>query len=244
MLTPFLTALRFLTRLPVPNTHKISDQQVGHSLLYYPLVGLIIGILLVTLHELLADASTTLSAALVLMVWVLVTGGLHLDGLSDSADAWVGGLGDRERTLTIMKDPRCGSMGVAALVVVLIVKFAALETLTGANDLIAFVLAPVIARTAMPALFLVTPYVRSQGLGTPIVNHMPRFKAIAVVCGVLMAITLVAGLLGFWIVVCCTIVFVLMRAMMMSRIGGTTGDTAGAMVELLETSTLVVAALI
>jgi adenosylcobinamide-GDP ribazoletransferase len=67
-----------------------------------------------------------LHAALLLTVWVLLSGGLHLDGLADSADAWLGGFGDRERTLTIMKDPRSGPIAVVVLVLVLLLKFCAL----------------------------------------------------------------------------------------------------------------------
>jgi adenosylcobinamide-GDP ribazoletransferase len=243
MLHPLFVALRFLTRLPFPLTHEISDQHIGRSLLYYPVVGLIIGILLATLHWLLIDSPATLAAALLLMAWVFITGGLHLDGLSDSADAWVGGLGDRERTLAIMKDPCCGSMGVVALVVILIVKFAALQTLINTGDVYALVLAPVIARSAIPALFLLTPYVRIQGLGTPIVEHLPRRDAMIVTGLVVIAIPLFAGQSGFWMLLYCITVFAILRTIMIKRIGGTTGDTAGALVELLEATALVVACL-
>lgn len=243
MLHPLFVALRFLTRLPVPLTGEISELHIGRSLLYYPVVGLIIGILLAMLHGLLIDTPSMLAAALLLLAWVFITGGLHLDGLSDSADAWVGGLGDRERTLAIMKDPCCGSMGVVALVIVLMVKFAALETLINTGDVYALVLAPVIARSAMPVLFLLTPYVRIQGLGTPIVEYLPRRGAIIVTGSVLILIPLFAGLSGFWMLLYCTGVFVTLRAIMIKRIGGTTGDTAGALVELLEATALVVACL-
>jgi len=243
MLRPLFVAVQFLTRLPVPTLRAIDARAIGYSLLYYPLVGLIIGALLASLQWLLSGTSATLAAALLLVAWIAITGGLHLDGLADSADAWVGGLGNRERTLAIMKDPCCGPMGVVALVAVLIVKFAALATLLAAGDWIALLIIPMLARTALPALFVTTPYVRPNGLGTPIVAHLPRRSAITVVCVVVPAIPLLAGLHGLWMLVFGLIVFLALRAMMIARISGTTGDTAGALVELLEASALVVASL-
>lgn len=108
MINPFLIALQFLTRLPVRIASEPDEKSIAQSLSYYPLVGLIIGALLAGIAWGLSGAPVLLSAALLLVTWVLVTGGLHLDGLADSMDAWVGGLGDRERTLAIMKDPYCG----------------------------------------------------------------------------------------------------------------------------------------
>jgi adenosylcobinamide-GDP ribazoletransferase len=104
-LRPFLVALQFLTRLPVHMPEPPDEREIGQSLLYYPLVGLLLGLMLAALAWAMRDGSSMLHAALLLAMWVLMTGGLHLDGLADSADAWVGGQGSRERTLAIMKDP-------------------------------------------------------------------------------------------------------------------------------------------
>ena len=243
MIRPFFIAVQFLTRIPVPSTHDVNNRHVGYSVLFYPLVGLIIGAILAALHALLSNAPGMLTATLLLVTWIFITGGLHLDGLADSADACIGGLGDRERTLAIMKDPCCGPMGVVALVAVLLMKFAALTTLVTTGAWVALLIAPVLARTALPALFVTTPYVRVNGLGTPIAAHLPRGAAIAVVGMVLIATLLLTGLHNVWLLIGATFVFFSLRAMMIKRIGGTTGDTAGALVEMLETSTLVIAAL-
>ncbi len=116
-----LAAIGFLTRLPVPAGTFDDERAKSASLAWYPLVGLLLGSLLSVLAWLLRDTSSFLSAGLVTAAWVALTGALHLDGLADSADAWIGGLGDREKTLTIMKDPRCGPAGVVALVLMLCV---------------------------------------------------------------------------------------------------------------------------
>ena len=242
-LRPFFIAVQFLTRFPVPAARNVNGRHVGYSLLFYPLVGLIIGAVLTTLQWLLIGTPVMLTAALLFVTWILITGGLHLDGLADSADAWIGGLGNSERTLAIMKDPCCGPMGVVALVAVLIVKFAALETLVSTGNWIPLLIAPVLARAALPALFVTTPYVRAKGLGSPLAAYLPRPGAISVVGMVLLAIPLLAGLHGLWMLLSALIVFIMLRAMMIKRIGGTTGDTAGALVELLEATLLVAAAL-
>lgn len=242
-LRPFLIALQFLTRLPVRfrATPTPTPEEVGRSLLYYPLVGMVIGLLLAATAWALVDAPALLRAALVLTVWVAITGALHLDGLADSTDAWVGGHGDRAKTLRIMKDPACGPMGVVVLVLVLLIKFAALHALTAAGDWTTLVLAPLFARTALPLLFLTTPYVRPGGLGAALAAHLPRRAAMIVVVLIAVAVPLTTGSRGFWLLAATAAVFLLLRALMRRRIQGTTGDTAGALVELVETAALVTA---
>src|ERR1700712_1541475 len=171
---PFWIALQFLSSLPVRLPGMPTPQQLGRSLLFYPWVGVLFGSLLMALNLLLEGAPQLLHAALLLAAWVLLSGGLHLDGLADSADAWLGGFGDRERTLTIMKDPRSGPIAVITLVVVLLLKFSAVLALIETHHSLGLLLAPVIGRTAMLGLFLNTPYVRAGGLGQALADHLPR----------------------------------------------------------------------
>ncbi|MGR9115798.1 MAG: adenosylcobinamide-GDP ribazoletransferase, partial [Gammaproteobacteria bacterium] len=122
----FALALQFLTRIPVPLHFTATDRQLGLSVLFYPLVGLMIGSVLWLLNLGFGEMSVELKAALILTCWVWLSGGLHLDGLADCADAWVGGLGSRERSLEIMKDPAAGPSAVVVLVLVLLLKWTAL----------------------------------------------------------------------------------------------------------------------
>ena len=121
-------AMQFLTRIPLATQTLFDNKDYANSLAWYPVIGLILGGLVwlsgVALTEL---SSASLAAALLLAVWVLLTGALHLDGVADVADAWVGGFGDREKTFQILKDPRSGPIAVVVLVLVLLVKWAALE---------------------------------------------------------------------------------------------------------------------
>ena len=165
---------------------------------------------------------------------MLLTGGLHLDGLADSADAWAGGLGERERSLEIMKDPRSGALAIVILILVMLVKFAALHALLTKNSLL-IVIVPVMARAAIPLLFITTDYVRENGLGSDMVNHLPR-KGVYV--SVVLSLCLVFVLADFsvvlWLIAVAVLVFYFLRQLMIDRIGGTTGDTAGALIEILE----------
>ncbi|RBD43005.1 adenosylcobinamide-GDP ribazoletransferase, partial [Xanthomonas oryzae] len=120
MIEGLLAAVGFLTRMPVPGWVFARPGAQARSLLWYPLVGVLIGAVLSALAWCLRDVAPLLGAALLLSSWVWLTGALHIDGLADTADAWVGGMGDRMRTLAIMKDPTSGPMALAAVVLALL----------------------------------------------------------------------------------------------------------------------------
>lgn len=243
MFRPLLIALQFLTVFPIRIEGVPDSEATGRSLLFYPLVGLLIGALLYATAWMLGDAPPLLGAAVLLAVWVAITGALHLDGLADTADAWVGGHGDRDKMLVIMKDPRSGPMAVVALVLVLMIKFAALVQLLSNGAWEPIVLAPVLGRTALVLLFLTTPYVRPQGLGGVLARHLPRRACAGAVIFTLLAMLALLQLEACWLLTVITGTFFTLRHLMLVRIEGTTGDTAGALVELTETIGLVAAAL-
>ena len=235
-MTPLMIALQFLTSIPVRLSRPPRAEESGASLLWYPVVGFLVGLLLLLCQWLVAGLPVMLQAALVLAFWVALTGGLHLDGLADTVDAWVGGHGDREKTLAIMKDPASGPMAVLALVLVLLIKFAAMVTAIEMNLWWALLIAPWIGRWLLPALLLTTRYVRPGGLGETLSEHIPRvwLPAVLFVHGFAM---MVIG--GFGWLLAVLLLGVVWRAMIKRRLGGTTGDTAGALVELGEALALV-----
>lgn len=245
MIRSALIAVQFLTCVPLGRQTRDrapTPQEVGASLLFYPLVGLLLGALLVGLHGLLLKLSVPapLCAALLLVVWVSVTGALHLDGLADSADAWIGGGGNRERTLAIMKDPCCGPMGVTAVVLVLLIKFAALHVVCAGAQPWPLVLAPLLGRMALPLLFLTTPYIRPGGLGSALAAHLPRRATTALLAACTVAL-LAVGTAAIVALVAALGIFLVVRAALLRRLGGSTGDTAGALVEVTEAFVLVCA---
>ena len=171
---PFWIALQFLTTLPVQLKSMPTPQQNAQSLLFYPLIGLFIGLVLFGVANLLVPVPLILSTVIIGTVWIWLTGGLHLDGLADTADAWVGGFGDKERTLAIMKDPSCGPIGVLSLIILCMLKLAAIYVILEQQQYIALILFPIFGRLSPLFLFLTTAYVRQKGLGSSIDENMPK----------------------------------------------------------------------
>ena len=242
---PFLIALQFLTRLPIRTQGEWDEKKIAKSVLYYPLVGGMIGALLWFSGNILSDFSPMLVAAVLLLLWVLISGGLHLDGLADSADAWAGGYGDKQRSLDIMKDPAAGPFAVVVLVLLLLLKFSALSVLVENKQFYLLMMAPVFGRLSVVVLFLTTTYVRENGLGDAMAKYLNRRHSYVV-----MALTTVCCL---WLFSITTTMLVIasafislyaLRYLMMQRLGGMTGDTIGASLEITETISIFVLALV
>lgn len=244
---PLWIALQFLTRLPSPTVKHIDDKLVGRSALFYPIVGAIIGLLLfaaswlLTLspsHDILSTAPN-LAAALVLIIWVSLTGALHLDGLGDSADAWLGGGRDKQRSLEIMQDPRAGTAAVVTIALLLLVKFTALAHLFSHHELWSLLLAPVLGRSAALALLLTTPSARPEGFAAQVTKHLPRNTTGSIIISISLLMVFVSPINGSLLLLSTVVMTWLMRRVMLKRLGGTTGDTCGALVEITEASFLV-----
>ncbi|MCB2426828.1 adenosylcobinamide-GDP ribazoletransferase [Methylophaga pinxianii] len=232
----FLIALQFLTILPVQLKGTLTDKEIGHSLLFYPVVGLLIGLVLGLLAWSLNAQLPMVSAILVLTVWVTLSGALHLDGLADSADAWLGGIGDKAKTLLIMKDPAAGPIAVVTIVLVLLIKFVMLTVLLSQQNCWELIWSVILARTALPLLFLTTDYVRPRGLGSILKQQQSAIhtRRLMLIVGVLALFSI-----GLFPLLFGLLVFLLLRYLMERRLNGFTGDTAGAMVELLEAALLI-----
>ena len=239
------TAFIFLTRLPMPHFERIEPEDEGRSLLCFPIVGLVIGLLmLVVAKALLPLTSPLVIAALLIAFWAAVTGGLHLDGLADSADGWLGGINDVDRTLEIMHDSRCGSGALVAVVCVLLVKFAALTVIVQNQLWIVLIVAPVLGRCVAPLLFipgpfLYAPYVQPSGIAKHFIDHCPAVArqttlAVIILCGLLLG-DISTGLI---VIGSCALIVFLLRRLMLQRLGGATGDTAGAATEIIEATVL------
>lgn len=239
-LFPLLIALQFLTKLPVNLPRIPTPQENAVSALYYPLVGFIIGVILWTVAVYL-PIGIVAKSVLLTVFWLWLTGGLHLDGLADTVDGFVGGYGDKERTLDIMKDPHIGAMGVMAIVGAILLKFAFIIEILAIKNLEIFdilILSPILGRVMILWLLLSTPYIRKNGLGSTLSAYLPKKLAITmlilslfmvVVLPMKMAIIVLIGffVLGFYL----TLWF-------KKRIGGITGDTIGASVEITEIAIL------
>jgi len=238
-LVAFFIALQFLTRIPLPPIPGSSESRnFARATLAFPLIGLVIGLILVLSQWVFNGFSEMLQAALVVTVWVWITGNLHLDGLADSADAWIGGQGSKERTLEIMKDPTSGPTAISAVVLTILLKFTAVYAVLEINPWL-LILPPIIARTLLLPWFMTAPYVRHDGLASVFVRDLNSSHAwLAASLTALVLMLLFGGDLIYVIAVAAG-VMALWRYLGMRRIGGFTGDTSGAMVEMVEVAVLI-----
>ena len=242
-MTPFWIALQFLSTFPVSLKQMPTAVQNAQSLLFYPLIGILIGAVLWGMAHLLQFLPLVLSSSSILVLWIWLTGGLHLDGLADTADAWVGGFGDPERSLDIMKDPSSGPIGVLSLLICCLLKWSTLYVLLEQQYLAFLLFVPVLGRLSALILFLSTPYLRASGLGTSIQAHLPKTGAKIVI-----ALTLFGMVLWGWMGLLAVLTFILsilyLRHKFMQRLGGITGDTIGASIEITESMMLLAIAIL
>ena len=241
MIRAFLATIQFMTILPVlvKWTGQLTEKQQGQMVLFYPVAGFIIGAMLFATSYWLPPQGL-LSAAIITVLWIALTGALHLDGLADSADAWLGGLGSKQRTLEIMKDPRAGSMAIVAVCCVILLKFTAIHELLVSHQSVYLILIPVLARMNVMLLFITTAYARADGIGAVAASNTSKIG----VAVMLMLITLFSyyylQVAALYAIAASVLVLLLVRHLMLRRLQGTTGDTAGALIEISEVVTVVI----
>lgn len=233
ILMPFFIALQFLTKIPVNLPYLPTAQQNAYSVLYYPLIGLLIGAILWGLSISLF-LPIMLKSALILAVWVWLTGGLHLDGLADTVDGFVGGYGDVERTLIIMKDPNTGAMGVMAIVILCLLKFSLIYSILELNQALMLLFVPVLGRVSILMLLSSTSYVRENGLGKHLSQFLPKIWTWVVIILSLAILLILPLAIAMSTIFISSLAVLGLRYWFKKHIGGITGDTLGASVEIIE----------
>lgn len=174
-MTPFFIALQFLTRLKIVNQTEWSVEDFGKSVVAFPYVGLIIGLILALLYGILSPFIPLVLLMLILVIAeFLITGGLHADGLMDTSDGLFSGR-ERDRKLEIMKDSRIGSFGVVAFVFVTLLKWQLLTAIPTAEFIpMALIMMPLMSRWSLVLSIRSYPYAREQGMGAAFANLAPK----------------------------------------------------------------------
>ncbi len=240
MINSFRHALAFLTRLP-GGAHPSGNEAIARSVPYFPAVGLLVGGLGAGTFWMGTEVFTpAIGAVLSLMVTALVTGGLHEDGLADSMDALAGGW-DREGRMEIFKDSRHGTFGVLSLVLISLLKFSALTTLTGKTAFLVIVAAHVVARSAAVVVMAILPSARAQGLGAEYGKTLPLVPTMVAAAWGLMATVGAFGVSAPVVVAAVTVSSLVVSAWAMRKIGGATGDILGAVEQVAECAVLLTA---
>lgn len=217
-------AILFLTRLPVGRLD--TPPELKDAAWAFPIAGLVPALVGWAVFYLAGGA--LLGAALAVAAMMLVTGGLHFDGLADFADG-IGGGRDREHVLTIMEDSRIGSYGVLALIAVALVQVAAIAEVGFAA---AFLFLGVLSRIAMLRLLTALPPAREKGLSA-IAMGVPHFWRSGLLALVL---ALWVGWPALWAALAVACTYAVVRRLCRKRMGGQTGDACGATQLLAETA--------
>lgn len=226
-----LAAVAFLTRVPIRTAFTARD--VGRAAVFFPLVGVGIGLVQLGVWKLSSSYLTSLlSAILVVAASAWLTRALHLDGLADFFDGFGGGR-TKDDVLRIMKDSRVGSFGAIALVLVLSAKVAAVDALVSTD---ALVLAPALARWTPVALSYALPYARPG-----IVAPAGRVGKLELAGASVLAAGFVALWGGIWLAGAVVVVSAAVGLASKRKIDGVTGDVLGANIELAEAAALIVA---
>ena len=240
-LRPFIFAWQFLTAVPLSrDLHDPAPHELAGSMLWYPCVGILLGAFMVMTDMLLARwLSREVVAALLILLLVAMTRGLHQDGLADTLDGLAGGRVPTDR-LAIMRDPRIGAIGATGLFVSLILRYSALVSLPEPLKFPALLCAPAIGRWAMVVGAYGASYARAEGgLAAPFLAHLSAWHVLGatVLVASLMVwsfgfaaaltILLIGGIVSRLATMCCR-----------SYFGGITGDTLGATNEVIEISFL------
>lgn len=228
----FLLAVQFLTRLPVPSGIAFSPKRLSATPRYYPSVGLIIGALSAGVFFVATIILPNgVSMLLAIAAGMVLTGAFHEDGLADTFDG-VGGGTTKERALGIMKDSRIGVYGTAALVMVVLIKLAALTAMAPQIAIIGLVAAHCLSRYSSILVIATSQYVREDGTGK---HTAPGISVSGLAVATVTAIICFAGI-GYWLspgaalwcLIGLCVGHLLMRLIFEKKLGGYTGDTLGA----------------
>ncbi|MFA4880534.1 MAG: adenosylcobinamide-GDP ribazoletransferase [Candidatus Doudnabacteria bacterium] len=236
----FLVALKFLTILPVGKDWEIQDKELAKSVSYFPLVGALIGLLLVAVDfifgPLFPDAIVNL---FILIILIIVTGALHLDGFMDSIDGLFSGQ-NKNRILEIMRDSKIGSFGILAVICLLSLKFSFLNEMQPAVRYPVLILMPALSRWGVVYLAKIYPYARKgKGIGEPFAKLVGEKELIGATLFMAILIGLLLQLKGIVIWLGVFMVLILLGRWINRKISGMTGDTYGAIIETIEVVFLV-----
>ncbi len=245
-----LAAIRFLTSIPIPWLQEdwwrqVSREQFARSLPYYPVVGLLIGLILAGIGWLLyLFLPQAVTSGLLVVAMVIITGGLHLDGFVDTFDGLAAGHKTPEMRQQVMHRAGAGAIGVVSVILLLLVKYLSLNSVPESWLMATLVLMPVVSRWAMVYAVFIYPYARRQGMGKEL-KRATGWYGFAAATAVTLAVALVlAQLAGLAILVAVWILVMALAAFFKGKFSGLTGDTYGAINELAEVFILIIVVLL
>ena len=236
----FMIAFQFLTIIPLPFAVRCDKEDLGRSTLFFPVVGLTLGGVLVGANWLMSPwLARPLCDALLITQLTLITGALHLDGLADVCDG-LAARGSRERFLAVMKDSQVGAIGAVGLVLGLLLKWQALVAVPLDLKWQALLLFPALARFGQVLTLTGARHARQDGLGATFVQGAGKVPLLLAFAMASCAGYYLLGFKGIVALAAVCIFTVFGRMFFQRKLGGLTGDTIGCLSELNEILVLVV----
>ena len=241
-ITDLAVSIAFCTRLPLAHVGRLADGDIARASWAMPVAGALVGAAAALAYAIAIRLGLppSVAAALAIAAGMALTGAMHEDGLADTADAMGGG--DRARKLEIMHDSRLGTYGACALVLSVLLRWAALVSIARLGAVaLALIAAHAAARATLPAVMALVPPARSDGLAASFGAPPREVAAVAAIIGV-MALVLCFGLgSGLLAAVLLGAAAVAVARLSMKAIGGQTGDVLGALEQIGEVLVLLVA---
>lgn len=228
MIKGLILSLQFFSRIPINVDIEFQEKNIGYSIFFMPLVGALIGGIGVIIYNVFYPYNGLVATFLTLFTTIVLTGGLHLDGLSDTLDGFMSG-SDRERTIEIMKDSRIGAFGVMSIVLLILSKFTFIYAMP--RSFLPIILSFANSRLVVSRLIAYKRNAKEDGLGELFRRSSPRklvnistliYVVILVLINIKYLIPLfMAYLLGEYV-----------SFISYKKIDGLTGDVYGAIIEL------------
>lgn len=235
-MTKFFIAISFLTKIPIPKRLVSDDKTLAGSMAYFPLVGLLLGLVLVLANNALAlFLPIRLVNLLLVLFLILLTGAIHIDGLADTIDGFCAKTKTKEEILHIMRDSRIGTMGVIAVALLILFKYELLNEILPQFKNIALILMCSISRWSQVLVSYFSKYAREgEGLGKPFVGNVKKRQSYLAAAFIIFISSLVWFPKGLLVVILTSISTWIIMKYVHKKIGGMTGDTVGAISELTE----------
>ena len=232
----FIILIQFMTRIPIPLKISYSEKKLGKSIKFFPLVGLIIGLILYFANFLIIVYlknifyNKTIIAIFLIILEILIAGIIHIDGLADTFDGLFS-YAKKEKMLEIMKDSRIGTNGAVVLILYFITKTVLISEIitTTPKYLIIF---PIIARLSTPVNAGLSNYARKSGMSNAIISENGIFEAIFSLALSIILVFYIIGIKGIITILIAFIFIIIFMLNVRKKIDGITGDTMGASLEL------------
>lgn len=229
---------QFYTRIPIPIDLKATSEDYGKGMAFAPLVGAVLGALCALVYYAVSRlGGGFLPACFAVAAYAYFSGGLHLDGLGDTADGIFSNT-SRERTLEIMKDSRVGTFGLLAVVLVLLLNIAIVSAMDEKTAMAALFVMPICGRFASCLGCRLGSYARENGMGKSFMAYTKTPQVVIALVLTILGVWFILYEKGIYSILLTAVVTALFVLYMKKKIGGMTGDTAGAVLELSQTAVL------